>query len=84
MLCCRIGDIGRLMVQRVSDAKPGTFETAASYPTHSRVALTRHMDLFIGGLPVGYHVRYDRITVVGFALCFVRFRRLQLVDVPKR
>jgi len=57
-LCCRIGDIGQLMVQRVSDAGPGTFELAESYPTHSRMALTRDMDLFIGGLPDGYHVRY--------------------------
>jgi len=60
MLYCRIGDIGRLMVQRVSDAEPGTFVTAESYPTHSRIDLTRHMDLFIGGLPTGYHVRYDQ------------------------
>jgi len=59
MLCCRIGDIGRLMVQRVSDAEPGTFVTAESYPTHSRLALSQHMDLFIGGLPPGYHVRTE-------------------------
>jgi len=68
---CRIGDIGRLMVQRVSDAGPGTFELAESYPTHSRIALTHDMDLFIGGLPDGYHVRYHRISAVDFA---VRFR----------
>ena len=59
MCFCRIGDIGRLMVQRVSDAEPGTFEMAESYPTHSRMDLNHNMDLFIGGLPRGYHVRYD-------------------------
>jgi len=58
MLCCRIGDVGRLLVQRVSDTEPGTFELAKSYPTHSRMDLTHDMDLFIGGLPTGYNVGY--------------------------
>jgi len=47
------------MVQKVSDSEPGTFEVAESYPTHSRMDLTHSMDLFIGGFPPGYHVRYE-------------------------
>lgn len=58
MMCCRrIGNIGRLMVQKVSDTEPGTFVVAESYPTHSRMDLSHHMDLFIGGLPSVYQVR---------------------------
>jgi len=49
------------MVQKVTDAEPGTFELAVSYPTHSRMDLTEDMDLFIGGLPTGYPVRYDHL-----------------------
>jgi len=47
------------MVQKVSDDEPGEFEFYESYPTHSRMDLTHHMDLFIGGLPAGYSVSYD-------------------------
>jgi len=62
MLWCRIGDIGRLMVQRVTDAEPGTFELATSYPTHSRMDLSHDMDLFIGGFPTDYHVRHNHYS----------------------
>ena len=68
MLCCRIGDIGRLLVQRVSDTEPGTFELAKSYPTHSRMDLTHDMDLFIGGLPTGYNVGYVHSLLWIFAI----------------
>jgi len=61
---CRIGDIGRLMVQKASDTEPGTFEVVQSYPTHSRFDLNQNMDLFIGGLPAGYTVRYHYLLLV--------------------
>lgn len=53
----RIGNVGKLMVQKLSAETPGQVATAVSYPSHSRLDLNPAMDLFIAGLPQGYKVR---------------------------